>query len=141
MVKGLAKLCYAATCLANDMKHIHFHAAGHKFDRIHAICEEYYEKASENADELGELAMEYEQPVQNLSYSADEIGYAPTNERAYGWQEAMKVTETAINFFIEVLEEVLATPLDSDVENLLQELLRYWKKECHYKIRERLKEI
>lgn len=140
MAKELSMLCYAATVLANDMKHIHFHAIGDKFDRIHGICEEYYERASEEADTLGELAMEYEQPVQNLSFAADELGYEPTNQKAYAWYGAMQVVKERLDWYIGKIEQVLATPLDSDVENLLQEYLRYWKKECHYKVRERLKE-
>lgn len=141
MANELARLCYAATALANDMKHVHFHAVGPKFDRIHAICEEYYNKAAADADELGELAMEYEQPVQNLSYASEEIGYTPTNRKQYSWEEAMNLVHAALNYYIEKLEAALATPLDSDVENLLQEYLRYWKKENHYKVRERMKEV
>lgn len=140
MAKELAKLCYAATALANDMKHVHFHAIGSKFDRIHAICEAYYEQASNDADMLGELAIEYEEPVQNLSYAAEEVGYTPTNQKSYSWEEAMNILHTGIDWYIGLLDKALATPLDSDVENYLQELLRYWKKENHYKNRERMKE-
>lgn len=141
MAKELAMLFYAATALANDMKHVHFHAIGPKFDRIHSICEGYYNKAAEDADLLGELAMEYGQPVQNPSYAADEIGYTPTNQREYGWEGSLDVIRAAIDYYIGKLNDVLATPLDSDVENLLQELLRYWKKENNYKNRERMKDV
>lgn len=141
MAKELAMLCYTATALANDMKHVHFHAIGPKFDRIHSICQEYYDKAAADADELGELAMEYDQPVQNLSYAAEEIGYTPTNRQNYSWEEAMNIVHAGIDYYIEQLEKVLATPLDSDVENLLQEYLRYWKKENNYKNRARMKEV
>lgn len=141
MAKELAMLCYTATALANDMKHVHFHAIGPKFDRIHSICQEYYDKASSDADELGELAMEYGQPVQNLSYASEEIGYTPTNHQNYSWEEAMNIIHDCIDYYIEQLEKVLATPLDSDVENLLQEYLRYWKKENNYKNRARMKDV
>ena len=43
--KVLANLYYVAVVVANDMKHVHTHAKGHRFDRIHSICNEYYERA------------------------------------------------------------------------------------------------
>lgn len=129
----LTKLYYVAVVLSNDMKHVHTHAMGRKFDRIHAICNEYYERASEDSDTLVELALEYNQPTQNASLAASLLGYRPTNQREYSWEEAMEIVHASLNYYIEALEEALAQPLDSDVENLLQEYLRYWKKESHYK--------
>lgn len=104
---ALVRLYYVAVCLANDMKHVHTHIKGRKFDMIHNICNEYYEKASKDADDLVELAIEYDESVMNASYAAE-------------------------------LENALATNLDSDVENLIQEYLRYWKKENNYKNKARM---
>ena len=44
-----AKLYYQSVAFSNDMKHIHTHAIGNKFDRLHNISNEYYEKASDHA--------------------------------------------------------------------------------------------
>lgn len=49
--------CYAVV-FANNMKHIHLHIQGKKFDNIHSITEEYYEQASEDSDYLAELCIE-----------------------------------------------------------------------------------
>lgn len=135
---ALVRLYYVAVCLANDMKHIHTHIKGRKFDMIHNICNEYYEKASKDADDLVELAIEYDESVMNASYAAELIKYNPANLKAYNYEEAINTVYNSISYYVEELENALATNLDSDVENLLQEYLRYWKKENNYKNKARM---
>lgn len=138
----LSKLYYTSVVIANDLKHIHTHAYGKKFDRIHNICNEYYEKMSEESDELVELALEYNEPVQNASDAASILKYKPANQSVYYWEEAMQKVYDILNIYINELETALTkTPaFDSDVENLLQEYLRYWKKENNYKNKARMEE-
>lgn len=135
---ALVRLYYVAVCLANDMKHIHTHIKGRKFDMIHNICNEYYEKASKDADDLVELAIEYDESVMNASYAAELIKYNPANLKAYNYEEAINTVYNSISYYVEELENALATNFDSDVENLLQEYLRYWKKENNYKNKARM---
>ena len=135
---ALVRLYYLAVCLANDMKHIHTHIKGRKFDMIHNICNEYYEKASKDADDLVELAIEYDESVMNASYAAELIKYNPANLKAYNYEEAINTVYNSISYYVEELENALATNLDSDVENLIQEYLRYWKKENNYKNKARM---
>lgn len=141
--KVLANLYYIAVVVANDMKHVHTHAKGHRFDRIHSICNEYYERASEDADTLVELAIEYDEPVQNGSLAASILNYRPTNQTEYDWDGAMNIVHTVLDYYIKALEEALGTSvgLDPDVENLLQEYLRYWKKENNYKNKARMEDM
>lgn len=134
----LVRLYYVAVCLANDMKHVHTHIKGRKFDMIHNICNEYYEKASKDADDLVELAIEYDESVMNASYAAELIKYNPANLKAYNYEEAINTVYNSISYYVEELENALATNLDSDVENLIQEYLRYWKKENNYKNKARM---
>lgn len=135
---ALVRLYYVAVCLANDMKHIHTHIKGRKFDMIHNICNEYYEKASKDVDDLVELAIEYDESVMNASYAAELIKYNPANLKAYNYEEAINTVYNSISYYVEELENALATNLDSDVENLIQEYLRYWKKENNYKNKARM---
>lgn len=135
---ALVRLYYVAVCLANDMKHVHTHIKGRKFDMIHNICNEYYEKASKDADDLVELAIEYDESVMNASYAAELIKYNPANLKAYNYEEAINTVYNSISYYVEELENALATNFDSDVENLLQEYLRYWKKENNYKNKARM---
>lgn len=134
----LVRLYYVAVCLANDMKHVHTHIKGRKFDMIHNICNEYYEKASKDADDLVELAIEYDESAMNASYAAELIKYNPANLKAYNYEEAINTVYNSISYYVEELENALATNLDSDVENLIQEYLRYWKKENNYKNKARM---
>lgn len=133
MANTLAQLYYIATVVSNDMKHIHTHAKGHRFDRIHSICNEYYERAANDADTFVELAIEYRELVQNGSLAADLLEYRPANQTEYNWDEAIGRVFNTLNFYINNMEAALLDDLDSDVENLIQEYLRYWKKENHYK--------
>lgn len=141
MASALANLYYAAVVLGNDMKHVHTHATGKKFDRIHAICNEYYEKAAKEADTLVELAIEYGESVQNATLAASVIGYRPTNQRSYDWYDAMNIVKACLDYYIKTLESALTGGLDSDVENLIQEYLRYWKKENNYKNKARMEDM
>lgn len=136
----LANLYYIAVVLSNDMKHVHTHAKGRKFDRIHAICNEYYERSSEDADTLVELAIEYDEAVQNASLAADILNFRVANQSGYDWNEALNIIWADLDMYIEAMDRALGQGLDPDVSNLLQEYLRYWKKERNYKTKARREE-
>lgn len=129
---------YSAVALANDMKHIHTHAKGTLFDNIHSICNEYYEKANEEADTLAELAMEKGDTIFNSSYLLSELNYKPTNYSNYDFDLAMRVAEGCIEKYVKVLTDLRNKTDDPSVQSLLDDMMRYWKKEKNYKIKARL---
>lgn len=129
---------YSAVALANDMKHIHTHAKGTLFDNIHNICNEYYEKANEEADTLAELAMEKGDTVFNSSYLLSELNYKPTNYSNYDFELAMCTVKGCIEKYIKALADLRSKTNDPSVESLLDDMARYWKKEKDYKIKVRL---
>lgn len=129
---------YSAVALANDMKHIHTHAKGTLFDNIHNICNEYYEKANEDADTLAELAIEKGDTILNSSYLLDELNYKPTNYSDYYFDLAMRVVEGCIEKYVKVLADLRNKTDDPSVQSLLDDIVRYWKKEKDYKIKARL---
>lgn len=129
---------YSAVALANDMKHIHTHAKGILFDNIHNICNEYYEKANEEADTLAELAMEKGDIIFNSSYLLSELNYKPTNCSNYDFDLAMHVVEDCIEKYLVVLANLRNKTDDPSVQSLLDDITRYWKKEKDYKIKARL---
>ena len=53
----LAELTYYAFLLRNDLHHIHLHAAGPQFDKVHAITDELYDEAQDEVDSLAEMAI------------------------------------------------------------------------------------
>lgn len=132
---------YSAVALANDMKHIHTHAKGILFDNIHNICNEYYEKANEEADTLAELAMEKGDTILNSSYLLDELNYKPTNYSDYYFDLAMRVAEDCIEKYVKALTDLRNKTLDTSVQSLLDDMMRYWKKEKYYKIKARLADL
>ena len=129
---------YSAVALANDMKHIHTHAKGTLFDNIHNICNEYYEKANEEADTLAELAMEKGDTILNPSYLLDGLSYKPTNYSKYDFELAMSTTKGCIEKYLKVLTDLRNKTNDPSVQSLLDDMMRYWKKEKDYKIKARL---
>lgn len=132
---------YSAVALANDMKHIHTHAKGTLFDNIHSICNEYYEKANEEADTLAELAMEKGDTIFNSSYLLSELNYKPTNYSNYDFDLAMRVAEDCIEKYVKALTDLRNKTLDTSVQSLLDDMMRYWKKEKYYKIKARLADL
>ena len=129
---------YSAVALANDMKHIHTHAKGTLFDNIHSICNEYYEKANDEADTLAELAIEKGEAILNSSYMLDELNYKPTNYSKYDFELAMRAIEDCIEKYLKALNDLRNKTLDTSVQSLLDDMMRYWKKEKYYKIKARL---
>lgn len=132
---------YSAVALANDMKHIHTHAKGILFDSIHNICNEYYEKANDEADTLAELAMEKGDTIFNSSYLLSELNYKPTNYSNYDFDLAMRVAEDCIEKYVKALTDLRNKTLDTSVQSLLDDIMRYWKKEKYYKIKARLADL
>lgn len=129
---------YSAVALANDMKHIHTHAKGKLFDNIHNICNEYYEKANEDADTLAELAIEKGDIILNSSYLLDGLKYKPTNYSDYYFDLAMYTVRDCIEKYLKVLADLRNKTNDPSVQSLLDDMMRYWKKEKDYKIKARL---
>ena len=132
---------YSAVALANDMKHIHTHAKGGLFDNIHNICNEYYEKANDEADTLAELAIEKGDTILNSSYLLDELNYKPTNYSKYDFELAMSTARSCIEKYVKVLADLRNKTNDSSVQSLLDDMMRYWKKEKDYKIKARLADL
>lgn len=132
---------YSAVALANDMKHVHTHAKGTLFDNIHSICNEYYEKANEEADTLAELAMEKGDIIFNSSYLLSELNYKPTNYSNYDFDLAMHIVEDCIEKYLVVLANLRNKTDDPSAQSLLDDMMRYWKKEKNYKIKARLADL
>ena len=132
---------YSAVALANDMKHIHTHAKGSLFDNIHAICNEYYEKANEEADTLAELAIEKGDIILNPSYLLNGLNYKPTNYSKYDFELAMRTAKGCIEKYVKVLADLRNKTDDPSVQSLLDDIARYWKKEKDYKIKARLADL
>ena len=124
------------------MKHIHFHAVGNKFDRLHSIANEYYEKSNADSDLFGEWAMEYGEEIQNPSDAAKLLDVIVENDNQYNWENGIKAISDWIQQYIEEMTTVRKSKYASDdIKSELDTIIRYWKKENDYKNEARLKEI
>ena len=124
------------------MKHIHFHAVGNKFDRLHSLANEYYEKSNEDSDLFGEWAMEHGEEIQNPSDAAKLLDAIVENDNQYNWENGIKAISDWIQQYIEEMTTVRKSKYASDdIKSELDTIIRYWKKENDYKNEVRLKEI
>ena len=126
-----------ALLLANDFKAIHWHAAGSMFDFIHNKAEEFYEKASENADWFAEEAIKAGQkafnPSEVKSYVDSE--YTPVSVEAVDIQTFIYVSSTLGNKYLESLRGLFQSePLESWQLSKIDEICEYWDTEINYKL-------
>lgn len=136
-----ANLAYYYICIVNDIKHLHTHVSGRKFFRLHETLDEYYERMSDESDTIQELALEYNERLQNPNLACDLILYNYTNMERYGFTEAAKKTFELLNLLYKLLLDVSSKCEDKpDVKNQLEEFMRFWHKEANYKIKRWLEE-
>lgn len=131
------KTACAAAVAANDIHHIHFNVKGHGFDKIHMVTEEYYNKLNAEVDELTELAIEKGCHVPNLTLAGKIIQWPIQSELCYDYDAATraicKVLSTYVNYLVALRDSV-----ESDVSSKIDEYIRFWNKELHYKMEHRL---
>ena len=130
---GLAGAAYASACLANDMKHIHLHAVGEQFDRVHELAGGYYDQAGEDTDLLAEMALECGEEVNNLGFAAENIDWELVTATSFAYDEAIQVMSSCVSNFLIQLDTV-ANLLDGDKKSEVEVLQRYWHKELEYKL-------
>lgn len=133
---GIAYTVYAAACLANDMKHIHLHACGEQFDRVHDLAGGYYDQAGKDTDLLAEMALECGEEVCNLGYAADNFGWGLVVADSFEYEEAIQAMSNCVTNYLVQLDTV-ANLLDGDKKSEVEVLQRYWHKELEYKLARR----
>ena len=133
-----SKLTCVATLAANDIHHIHFNVKGYGFDRIHNIANDYYVKLGEEVDYLAELALENKQPVPNLTLAAKCVEQWPVlTDLCYDYDSAVRAICKVLTCYVNYLTALRETAED-DVASKLDEFIRSWNKEVHYKMEHRL---
>lgn len=129
--------CHAVV-FANNMKHIHLHIQGKKFDNIHSVTEEYYEQASEDSDYLAELCMEKGHYVPNFCQAAQYIPAATVATMSECDYKAA-ITDLAVYMgtYVSALKALRETTPDDDIQSKLDDMIRYWNKELNFKNKQR----
>lgn len=129
----IAKAAMFAHLFANDLKHMHWHASGTEFDKIHSITEELYEEALAEADEIAEIAIASGEKMGNIS---DIKSFIETGESGE-WEV---VSEDAITWpaFVDYLKDRGEKFIDAlnDIKNedsVIEDYIHFWNKEINYK--------
>ena len=132
-VGNIAKAAMFANLFANDLKHMHWHASGTEFDKIHSITEELYEEALAEADEIAEIAIAAGEKMGNIS---DIKSFIETGESGE-WEV---VSEDAITWpaFVDYLKDRGEKYIDAlndikDEDSVIEDYIHFWNKEINYK--------
>lgn len=133
------KAACACVLFVNDMKHVHLHASGEDFDKIHDLCQAYYDKGSEESDYLAELAMEMKEPVPNFRYAGDYVSWKSETAEAYDYAQCLNAVGLGIGSYVNFLSDLRnTTTTTEDMKSKLDDMIREWKKELDYKIKYRM---
>lgn len=132
-----AKTACAASVAANDIHHIHFNVSGHGFDRIHNVTNEYYNKLNDEVDDLTELAIEKGHNVPNLTLAGKVVEWPIQSELSYDYDTAVRAICKILSMYVNYLV-ALRDSAESDVASKIDEYIRFWNKELHYKMEHRL---
>ena len=132
-VGKIAKAAMYANLFANDLKFMHWHASGTEFDKIHAITEELYDEAFDEADDLAEIAIAAGEKIANVS---DIKSFVETGESGE-WEV---VSEETITWpvFVDYLKDRGEKYIDAlkdieDEDSVISDYIHFWNKEINYK--------
>jgi DNA-binding ferritin-like protein len=138
MALDYVKAACVAILLSNDFKHIHFHANGEDFDKIHNLAEDYYNHLNDEADYLCELTMENHQSMVNPTMAMDKVaGWSPETGEEYEYSSCLQAISIKLNLYMEELHVLRTETPYEDVKSKLDDMIRWWRKELDYKMNKR----
>lgn len=131
----LAKCAYGCVVVANNMKHIHLHVSGKKFDRTHALSEEFYVGISNWTDDFCELALEDKATkIDNLSNSAQYVAEITLEtEEDYDYSAAYTAMNANLRHILECIKCAReAADSRTDVQSKLDDYIGYLNKQINF---------
>ena len=105
---------------------IHWMSYGNDMMKLHLLAEDMYEELIKEIDIIGELLVEKQGTVPQLDFPCD---YLPIQD--YDFQTGLDQIQSLINIYIDCIDYAYCNQ-DSDVQSILDEWLRYWKKQTRY---------
>lgn len=108
----------------HNFKVLHWQASGHKFDRIHALANEYYEKIAEDTDTIAEMAARL--GINSLGYieAADVLKnlekdfVVVESNRLYGFIHFTDTADAMLRGILASIEEVHESEVMKDPKNM-----------------------
>lgn len=132
-VGKIAKAAMFANLFANDLKFMHWHASGTEFDKIHAITEELYDEAFDEADDLAEIAIAAGEKIANVSdiksfVETGESGeWEVVSEETITWPAFVDYLKDRGEKYIDALKDI------EDEDSVISDYIHFWNKEINYK--------
>ena len=129
----IAKAAMFANLFANDLKFMHWHASGTEFDKIHAITEELYDEAFDEADDLAEIAIAAGEKIANVSdiksfVETGESGeWEVVSEETITWPVFVDYLKARGEKYIDALKDI------EDEDSVISDYIHFWNKEINYK--------
>ena len=137
-VGAIAKAAMFASLFANDLKFMHLHASGCEFDKIHDISQYLYEEASDEIDELAEIAIAAGEKIANFSdiksfvETGDEGEWEVVSDEAITWPLFCTLLQDRGQKYLDALNDI------EDEDPIIQDYIHFWNKEINYKTAARL---
>lgn len=135
---SIAKAAMYAHLLANDLKHIHIHAVGTEFDRIHLITQELYDELLTEADELSEIAVSENEKIPNMSdvksYVDCESEWKPMSEEEVDWPTFTDALNYKGRIYLDALKDISS----ENSQTVIDDYIHFWSKEIDFKNQARL---
>lgn len=129
-VGNIAKATMFANLLANNLKHMHWHAVGEDFDKIHDIAEVLYDEASHEVDDLAEIAIAAGEAIPNVSTVTsfvDSCEWKIIEADAIDWSTFVEQLNEQGTKYIQTLKSI------RDADPIIDDFIHFWEKEVHYK--------
>lgn len=136
-IMSLLKVAYLTAIVTSaDFQWIHWNSKGTKFDRIHSMTEEYYDKMVEDVDCLAELNLQHGQKlVHPLTVGED----AKMILSDYEYEDAIESLKCIIGRYLTALKNLSESLSDfRGDQSTLDDMIAYWDKELNYKLAHRL---
>lgn len=131
----------ASVLFTNNMKHVHLHASGEDFDKIHDLCQQYYDKGADESDYLEELSLENNSPVPNPSVMGQYTAFPIETSTAYDYEDCLFSVTNSVAVYVEYLTSLRESDMvTTDIQSKLDDIIRDWKKEMNYKLKNRMAE-
>lgn len=139
--EAMGDLAYLCVVLANNLQHIHFHAVGKQFDKIHELAGEYYRHFRYRCDAFAEIALQGNVKLDNFNNASQHVSDVDveTNDH-YNYEDGMRAIDKSLKIAIEHLENIrsMAESSRKDIQSTLDDELSYLYQQSNYAMNRRL---
>ena len=131
----LSNLAVAARLFANDLKHMHVHCVGEKFQEMHETLKGYYEEAENEADFFSEYGIINNESISNPSVALSKVNanWEPESKEMFEYEDYLSSLWTKGNLYISMVEDISDKYTDV-VYSVVDDFLKFWYTEIKYKL-------